>query len=82
MATPATTSARPGTVRRVPDSSDDRRRHERASELGPEERAAGSDAPDSQAEAILADSDERQEHSRDDGEAVEHRTSNGRDLPS
>jgi hypothetical protein len=33
----------------------------RADELLPEERAAGSDDPQAQARAILADSDERQE---------------------
>jgi len=42
---------------------------------------AGSAAPESQAEAILADSDEREEHSRDEGAPVEHRASDGRDLP-
>ena len=41
----------------------------RAAELNPEERT--SDDPEGQAEQILAESDERQEH-RD---AVEHRTS-------
>ncbi|MDQ2728990.1 MAG: hypothetical protein M3Y91_14290 [Actinomycetota bacterium] len=64
------------------DRNDERRREERASGLEPEERSAGSADPESQAEAILADSDERQEHSRDEGAPVERRTSDGRDLPS
>jgi hypothetical protein len=34
----------------------------RRSELLPEERAAGSDNPEEQAEAVLRDSDERTEH--------------------
>ncbi|HTZ43117.1 MAG TPA: hypothetical protein VMB79_04590 [Jatrophihabitans sp.] len=34
----------------------------RAHELNPEELAVGSDDPEAQAEAILADSDERTEH--------------------
>ncbi len=35
---------------------------QRARELNPEELAAGSDDPEAQAEAILADSDERTDH--------------------
>jgi hypothetical protein len=42
--------------------SDDERIEHRADGLLPEERAAGSDDPEAQAEAILADSDERTEH--------------------
>jgi hypothetical protein len=40
-------------------SRDEERVGQRASELLPEERAAGSDDPLAQAEAILAESDER-----------------------
>jgi hypothetical protein len=39
----------------------DERTTRRAADLLPEERTAGSDDPDAQAEAILADSDEREE---------------------
>jgi hypothetical protein len=39
---------------------DDERVEQRAAELLPEEVAAGSDDPEAQAEAILAESDERQ----------------------
>jgi hypothetical protein len=42
--------------------SPDHDRIERRSELLPEEQEAGSDDPTAQAEAILADSDERTEH--------------------
>jgi hypothetical protein len=49
----------------------DERVHERADELLPEERAAGSADPEAQAKEILAESDER----TDDPIAVEHRTS-------
>lgn len=46
------------------------------SELLPEEESAGSDDPAGQAEAILADSDERTlSRERSAGEVVEHRTS-------
>jgi hypothetical protein len=41
-------------------TDDDRRVEERAAELLPEEKAAGSDDPEAQAEAILAESDIRQ----------------------
>jgi hypothetical protein len=41
-------------------TDDDRRVEERAAELLPEETAAGSDDPEAQAEAILAESDIRQ----------------------
>jgi hypothetical protein len=47
----------------------DDRIDQRAAELLPEERAAGSADPRAQAAAILAESDEREEHP----EAVEHR---------
>jgi len=52
-------------------SENDARVNERAAGLLPEEEAAGSDDPRAQAEAILAESDERQEHP----EAEEERTS-------
>ncbi|MDQ1730809.1 MAG: hypothetical protein QOK10_968 [Pseudonocardiales bacterium] len=41
---------------------DEERINERAHDLNPEERAAGSDDPHRQAEVILEDSDERTEH--------------------
>ena len=41
---------------------DPERVRQRAHELNPEEIAAGSDDPEAQAAAILADSDERTEH--------------------
>ncbi|HEY0536045.1 MAG TPA: hypothetical protein VGD29_31050 [Actinoplanes sp.] len=44
----------------------DDRTDQRAAELLPEERAAGSDDPRAQAEAILADSDRREEHPQPD----------------
>ena len=44
---------------RPDDHRDEQRIGQRASELHPEEVAAGSDAPLEQAEAILAESDER-----------------------
>jgi hypothetical protein len=44
------------------DERDEERVQQRASELLPEEVAAGSDAPLEQAEAILAESDDRTEH--------------------
>ncbi|MDI6101988.1 hypothetical protein QLQ12_25545 [Actinoplanes sp. NEAU-A12] len=40
----------------------DERTARRAADLLPEETTAGSDDPQTQAEAILADSDEREEH--------------------
>lgn len=49
----------------------DDRTAQRAAELLPEERAAGSEDPRAQAAAILADSDERE----DQPEPVEERTS-------
>jgi formate dehydrogenase subunit gamma len=55
---------------------DQERVHHRADELLPEERAAGSDDPEAQAAAILADSDER-EYDPDGAPdtMLEHRTS-------
>jgi hypothetical protein len=50
--------------------SDDRT-DRRAADLLPEERAAGSDDPQAQAAAILADSDDREERP----EGLEHRRS-------
>ena len=50
---------------------------QRAAELLPEERAAGSADPRAQAEAILADSDEREY----DPEAVESRSSDQTTTP-
>jgi hypothetical protein len=54
-----------------PITMTDDRTDQRAAELLPEERAAGSDDPRAQAEAILADSD-RREH---DPEPLEERSS-------
>jgi hypothetical protein len=49
---------------------------ERAAELLPEEEAVGSDDPEAQAEAILAESDERQaDRDAAPGTVLEHRTS-------
>ena len=42
--------------------SADESRIDRRAELLPEERAAGSDDPEGQAEAILAESDDRTDH--------------------
>jgi hypothetical protein len=55
----------------------DERTEERADELLPEELAAGSDDPRSQAAAILADSDARAAGTDEGADAlsVEHRTS-------
>jgi len=44
------------------EQPDPERVRQRAHELQPEELAVGSDDPEAQAEAILADSDERTEH--------------------
>lgn len=46
----------------VADQAADVARIERRADLLPEERAAGSDDPEEQARAILAESDERTEH--------------------
>jgi formate dehydrogenase subunit gamma len=53
---------------------DAQRVHQRANDLLPEERAAGSDDPEAEAAAILADSDEREDDPVVRGE-VEHRSS-------
>lgn len=58
------------------DSADDARADSRA-ELLPEEQAAGSDDPHAQAEAILAESDER----TDDPEGTQHESSQTPDAP-
>jgi hypothetical protein len=56
--------------------ADDDRVAERAAELLPEEAAAGSDDPEAQAEAILAESDERQaDRDAAPGTHIEQRTS-------
>jgi len=52
-------SEQPGPATGEPDSD---RVQRRAHELNPEELAVGSDDPEAQAEAILADSDARTEH--------------------
>jgi len=59
----------------MPEHPDDDRVADRA-ELLPEEQAVGSDDPEAQARAILADSDQRTDD-RDaaPGSVVEHRTS-------
>lgn len=49
----------------------------RASDAPAEEAGSGSDDRMAQAEAILADSDERQEGREESGGTVEHRTSAG-----
>lgn len=53
------------------------RASERATDAPAEESRAGSDDPAAQAEAVLADSDERQEGREDSGGTVEHRTPTG-----
>lgn len=60
---------------------DDERRRRRADHLLPEEKAAESADPQGQAEAVLADSDEREAHSRDESATVERRRSDGTDPP-
>ena len=57
-----------------PEPPVDERTAERADDLLPEERAAGSDNPLAQAAAILADSDERtlERDADDDADAAEH----------
>jgi hypothetical protein len=57
--------------------SNEDRAGRRAADLLPEERAAGSADPQAQAEAILAESDERE----DDPEAVESRRSDEAAAP-
>jgi hypothetical protein len=44
------------------EEPDPERVRQRAQKLNPEELAVGSDDPEAQAEAVLADSDERTEH--------------------
>jgi hypothetical protein len=59
----------------------DDRIDQRAADLLPEERSAGSADPQAQAEAILADSDEREADPRAAPDSfVEHRTS-GQTVP-
>jgi hypothetical protein len=59
-----------------PGMSDDPRVENRASDLLPEERAAGSDDPEAQAEAILRDSDDREAYVESAPDLrAEHRTS-------
>jgi hypothetical protein len=57
----------------------DNRSEERADDILPEERAAGSDDPEAQAAAVLADSyvraSERDEEAGPLADAFEHRTS-------
>jgi hypothetical protein len=51
-------------------------------QLLPEERAAGSDAPEKQAEAILAESEERTVHpDADDAQGGHRQSSDTADLP-
>jgi hypothetical protein len=59
---------------------DDDRVAERAAELLPEERTAGSADPEAQAEAILEDSDEREDEAAAPDSFLEHRTS-GQTVP-
>jgi hypothetical protein len=54
---------------------DDDRARDRADDLLPEERRAGSDDPQAQAAAVLADSDERAAQRDGDDVAPEHRSS-------
>lgn len=50
---------------------------ERAAEILPEERRAGTSVPEEQAAAILADSERRQEEREGSGATVEHRRVGG-----
>ncbi len=60
----------------MPDEPDPKRVENRADALTPEEREAGSDDPEVQAEAILAESDARTEDRvSPPGKPVEHRHS-------
>lgn len=57
-------------------NTDDERTHQRAADLLPEEEAAGVDDPEALADAVLADSEERQaDRDAAPGGVVEHRTS-------
>lgn len=60
-------------------SSRDDRVSQRADDRPAEEVGAGSADPAAQAEAILAESDERQEGRDSSAGSVEHRTPDGRD---
>jgi formate dehydrogenase subunit gamma len=65
-----------GTGEAGPMDPDEERVRHRADDLLPEERAAGSDDPEAQAAAILADSDERQcDREAAPDTVLEHRTS-------
>ena len=63
-------------------SSSDDRVIRRADDRPAEETEAGSADPAAQAQAILAESDERQDGTEGRAGRVEHRTADGRDLPS
>jgi formate dehydrogenase subunit gamma len=63
-----------GEAGRMSPDPDRARVHQRANDLLPEERAAGSDDPEAEAAEILADSDEREDDPVDPDE-IEHRTS-------
>ncbi|MEV6847855.1 hypothetical protein [Actinoplanes sp. NPDC051411] len=52
----------------------DDRTDQRAAEMLPEEQVVGSDDPHAQAEAILADSDRREEHPEPDEERSSDQT--------
>jgi hypothetical protein len=58
----------------IPSNGEDRV-DRRAADLLPEERATGSADPEAQAEAILADSDEREHDGAAPDSFLEHRTS-------
>ncbi|HST66429.1 MAG TPA: cytochrome b/b6 domain-containing protein [Mycobacteriales bacterium] len=65
-----------GEAGRMDPDPDRARVHQRANDLLPEERAAGSADPDAEAAQILADSDEREDHPGAAPDTVlEHRTS-------
>ncbi|HEV7525312.1 MAG TPA: hypothetical protein VGP92_10115 [Acidimicrobiia bacterium] len=60
----------------MPDVPDDKRVQSRADSLLPEEQEVGSDAPEVQAQEILAESDARTDGKRvPGGKPIEHRTS-------
>jgi hypothetical protein len=65
----------------TPDAEDDRVAS-RADHLLPEETAASSEDANGQAEAILAESDDRSEDRAAPGSFVEHRTSDEATEPS
>jgi hypothetical protein len=65
-----------------PPAMSDDRVEQRAADLLPEERTAGSADPEAQAAAILADSDEREERpGAAPGTFLEHRTSDQTVMP-